>query len=245
MRFKLLLLKFHFQQILSSFVLTFLIASPALAEGVSIKNLGHSSLLIKGDNRSVLLNPFKAVGCAEGLPETKLSVDFILASSQMADEGARTSEGKFFYQAGSYSVDGFKFDGVNVFHDRLGGRRYGLATVWAWEQGGLKFAHLGGAAGPLSLEDKLLLGRPDILIIAVGGGEKVYNGDEAANIAKDLNPRIVIPVQYVRGKSQPNCDQAGVQPFLDAMNKTEVKKVGKTFKLSKKISNQMIITLMD
>ena len=41
-------------------------ASSSLAGGVSIRSFGHSSLLIKGDGKSVLLNPFKAVGCASG-----------------------------------------------------------------------------------------------------------------------------------------------------------------------------------
>ena len=245
MESKFLHLRFMFKRIFTSFALMCLVTPLSLAGGVSVKNLGHSSLLIKGDGRSILLNPFKAVGCAAGLSESKLKVDIILASSELADEGARTSEGLFFVQPGSYLVDGLRLDGFNVFHDRLEGRRYGLSTVWTWQQGGLKFAHLGGGASPLSVEDKLLMGRPDVLIIAVGGGEKIYNGKEAAAIVKDLNPKIVIPVQYVRGNVPPNCDQKGVQPFLDAINGIKIKKVGRTFHLPSKTSNETVITLMN
>ena len=245
MTLKLLLLRFLPQRFCALFSLMFLLASPSMAEGISIKNLGHSSLLIKGDNRSILLNPFKAVGCAEGLIESRLKVDIILASSELIDEGARNSEGTFFVKPGSYVVEGFAFEGVNVLHDRLGGRRYGLATLWTWKQGGLKIAHLGGAAGPLSLEDKFLLGRPDVLIIAVGGGAKVYDAQEAAEIIQDLKPKVVIPVQYMRGKTPVNCDLTGIQPFLEAMNGTKIKKVGRTFYISNKISDQMVIHLMD
>lgn len=33
----------------------------------------------------------------------------------------------------------------------------------------------------------MLLGRPDVLIIGVGGGAKVYDGTEAAAVVKELS----------------------------------------------------------
>ena len=223
----------------------FFFALPSLAEGVAVKYFGHSALLLTGENKRILLNPFKAVACAEGLSEPKLKVDIILASSELADEGARISEGRFFVKPGSYELDGFNFEGFQVPHDRLGGRRYGYSTLWTWEQGGLKFAHLGGSASSLSIEDKLLIGRPDVLIIAVGGGAKIYNGQEAARVVNELQPKVVIPVQYVRGEKPVACDQEGIQPFLEAMRPIEVKKVGNQFPLSMKLPSQMTIFLME
>ena len=50
------------------------LTSPALAGGgVSISSYGQRSLLIQGGGQSVLLNPYKAVGCAAGLPEPRLT----------------------------------------------------------------------------------------------------------------------------------------------------------------------------
>ena len=64
--------------------------SPALAGGgVSISSYGQRSLLIRGGGQSVLLNPYKAVGCAAGLPESRLTAGVVLANSELADEGAR------------------------------------------------------------------------------------------------------------------------------------------------------------
>ncbi|WP_320668350.1 MBL fold metallo-hydrolase [Prochlorococcus sp. MIT 1307] len=217
-----------------------------MAGGVRITNHGHSSLLIKGGGQSVLLNPFKAVGCAAGLKEPRLTANVILASSELADEGARVAKGVFLVKPGSYRVNGLALEGFTAPHDRFGGRRYGLATLWVWNQGGLRFAHLGGSAAPLSGEDKVLLGRPDVLIIAVGGGAKVYDGIEAAKVVRDLRPKRVIPVHYQRGTntSLSNCDQGGVQPFLDAMQGNEVRKVGKTLYLKNKLSDQTVINVM-
>ena len=68
--------------------------SPALAGGgVSISSYGQRSLLIQGGGQSVLLNPYKAVGCAAGLPEPRLTASVVLANSELADEGARNVAG--------------------------------------------------------------------------------------------------------------------------------------------------------
>ena len=61
--------------------------APAQAGGVSITSYGHSALLIKGGGQSVLVNPFKAVGCAKGLTEPRVSATVILASSNCPMRG--------------------------------------------------------------------------------------------------------------------------------------------------------------
>ncbi len=238
------LLKLFSKRALLTFALASFSSLPALAGGVRIINHGHSSLLIKGGGQSVLLNPFKAVGCAAGLKEPRLRADVILTSSELADEGARVAQGNYFVNPGSYRINGMNFEGFASPHDRVGGRRYGLTTIWQWNQGGLRFAHLGGSAAPLTGVDKVLIGRPDVLFIAVGGGAKVYNGPEAANVIKELKPKRVIPVQYLKGEPVSNCDLTGVQPFLDAMKGTEIRQVGKTLYLSNLLSDKTVITVM-
>jgi L-ascorbate metabolism protein UlaG (beta-lactamase superfamily) len=213
---------------------------PAMAgSGVSITSFGHSALLVQGGGASVLVNPFKAVGCAAGLAEPRVSANVVLASSRLLDEGAPVASGKFLVNPGSYRVGGLKFEGISGVHDRVGGRRFGNATLWRWEQGGLSFAHLGGTAAQLGPSDKVLLGRPDVLILGVGGGAKVYDGREAAEIVRELRPRVVIPVQYVSGKTTPkDCDQGSVQPFLDAMAGTPVQRRGSRITLPGKLSGE-------
>ena len=98
----------------------------------------------------------------------------------------------------------------------------------------------GGIIIPDSAQEKPQEGK----VIAVGGGAKVYNGIEAARVVKDLNPKRVIPVQYVRGKPSRDCDQSGIQPFLDAMQGTETRKVGNTLYLRTKLPDKTVINLM-
>ena len=220
--------------------------SAALAgNGVSISSYGQRSLLIQGGGYSVLLNPYKAVGCAAGLNEPRVNAGVVLASSELADEGARgVAGGRFLVQPGSYRIGGLSLEGFASPHDRIGGRRFGQSTLWRWQQGGLNFAHLGATAGELTGADKVLLGRPDVLIIGVGGGSKIYDGAEAAAVVEALNPRRVIPVQYVSGDAPTNCDQEGLQPFLEAMRGTTVRYGGRTISLPGQLGDTTVIEVM-
>jgi len=223
-------------------------AGPQAAQaggGVSITSLGHSALLIEGGGARVLLNPFRAVGCAAGLAEPRVSADVILASSRLKDEGAAVASGRLLSKPGSYKVAGLQIEGIGVPHDRMDGRRFGQSTVWRWRQGGLDFAHLGGTAGAISPADKVLLGRPDVLVIGVGGGAKVYTGPEAAAVVRELNPRRVIPVQFVRGGSAPaGCDQGGLQPFLEALSNPTVRQAGASLSLTPPLPDTTVIEVM-
>jgi len=130
-----------------------------------------------------------------GLLEPNIAADIIFSSSLLPDEGAKDiAQGLFLVKPGSYIVNGSSFEGFSSPHDRLGGPRFGMSTLWRWKQGGLTFAHLGGAAAPLPIEYRLLIGQPDVLLLAVGGGAKVYDGQEAVAIVDILKPKIVIPV---------------------------------------------------
>ena len=148
---------------------------------------------------------------------------------------------------GSYRIKGLSLEGFSSPHDRVGGRRFGMSTLWRWKQNGFTFAHLGGAASPLTIKERLLLGKPDILFIAVGGGAKVYNAQEAANVVEVLKPKIVIPVQYQRkGKDKIlTCDQQGVEPFLEVMKDYKVRKVGKRHTLKQQLPRKKSIYLMN
>ena len=226
--------------------LTFGLQTAATAGGgVTISSYGQRALLIQGGGQSVLINPFRAVGCAAGLAEPRVNANVILASSELADEGAQgVASGRFLVSPGSYRIGGLELEGFSSPHDRLGGRRFGNATIWRWQQGGLSIAHVGATAGPITGADRVLLGNPDVLIIGVGGGSKIYEGPEAASLVKQLNPKRVIPVQYVNGDAPAGCDQGGVQPFLDAMAGTTVQNVGRSISLPGNLGDSTVVTVM-
>ncbi len=226
----------------------FLIPSSAIAGDLLLKSLGHGSFLIKGREKSVLINPFKAIGCASDLNEPKgINADFILASSKLADEGYNPNDQLMFVKPGVYKFEDILLNGIEVPHDRVGGRRFGMATVWSWEQNNLKIVHMGGAAGEMDINSQIILSRPDILFISIGGGLKSYNGSEASDVVKILKPSIVVPVHFERGKNiSDNCDFSNADFFLENMQDFKVKYLGKSFEInSKRIDKNTIYIFKD
>ncbi len=208
----------------------------AQSGGVTVRALGHMSFLISGSGQRVLVNPFKPLGCTAGYPAPKVSTDLVLISSQLLDEGAVDivpGNPQLLYEAGSYEVQGTKFQGIATDHDRVGGKRFGTNVAWRWTQGGVTMLHLGGAAAPIDLEQKILMGSPDVVFIPVGGGPKAYNPEEAAAAIKVLNPKIVIPMQYKTSAAQGECEIGGVDAFLSMMGGVSIRKTSGAIDLSK------------
>ena len=224
------------KKILLFILFSFFLPSYAFADNLALKSLGHSSFLIKGKGKSILINPFKAVGCASNLEEPKgVKADLILASSRLADEGYNPSNKLIFVEPGIYKFENILLNGVSIPHDRVGGRRFGMATVWSWEQNNLKIVHMGGAAGNMDINSQIILASPDILFISIGGGIKSYDGEEASRIVKTLKPSIVIPVHFKRGKEKSeNCDFSNADLFLENMKDFKVKYVGKSYQIKPK-----------
>jgi len=207
--------------------------SSLLASNLVIKSLGHSSFLINSPEKSILINPFKAIGCASNFEEpNEGNVDFILASSRLLDEGYNPNDKLMFVEPGIYKFEDILLNGISVPHDRLDGRRFGMATVWSWEQSDLKIVHMGGAAGDIDINSQIILSRPDILFISIGGGSKSYNGEEASKIVKVLKPNIVIPVHFARGKKiNKECDFSNADLFIKNMKDFKVKYIGNDFQI--------------
>ena len=69
---------FQIKNIFFFILFSFFLPTPLLARNLGIKSLGHSSFLITSADKSILINPFKAIGCASNLKEPKeVNVDFI------------------------------------------------------------------------------------------------------------------------------------------------------------------------
>ena len=217
-------------------ILFLLIPSHVNAEELILKSFGHSQFLIKGNDKSILINPFKAVGCASQFRESlNIEKDLILASSRLADEGYNPNNDLMFVEPGTYEYDDLIFNGISVPHDRLNGRRYGDATVWTWNQSNFKIVHMGGAAGDITFEDQIIINRPDILFISIGGGIKSYSGKEALNIVEILNPKIIVPVHFLNTKKNiDDCDFSNEDKFLENISQYKVKYIGKELKLNSK-----------
>ncbi|MBO9997563.1 MAG: MBL fold metallo-hydrolase [Cyanobacteria bacterium SID2] len=194
---------------------------------LDIEYLGHTCFRFTGSGRRILSNPFRTLGCTAGYPEPNLDdADVILVSSFLLDEGAvdTVPESKLLFESGIFQLQGMTFEGVPVPHDRIDGRRFGTNMIWKWVQGGVTIAHLGGAASPLDIEQRILVGRPDIALIPVGGSDKAYTPEEAKQAVSILNPKIVIPTHYLTAAADVEaCDIEPLENFLNLMEGVEIR----------------------
>lgn len=200
--------------------------SPSLAQkpsgGLSVQWLGHTCFLFTGSGLRILVNPFRPIGCTKGYRPPKVAADLVLISSQLLDEGeieGLPGDPQILYEPGAYKVSGIQLQGISIAHDREGGRRFGSNVAWLWNQSGIKILHLGGAAAPLEIEQRILIGRPDLVLIPVGGGPKAYNPEEAKQAISALNPKMVIPTHYrTQAADSSNCEIVAVDEFLTFMD---------------------------
>ncbi|OUL20349.1 MBL fold metallo-hydrolase [Nostoc sp. 106C] len=200
----------------------------AQSSGLSVQWLGHTCFLLTGSGVKILVNPFRSVGCTAGYRPPKVAADLVMISSQLLDEGAvdgLPGKPKLIYEPGVYEFQGIKFQGIAVDHDRKGGKQFGINTAWSWKQGGINILHLGGAAAPISVEQKILMGRPDVAFIPVGGSSKAYNAQEAKQAVEILNPKLVIPTHYrTQAADASKCEISPVDEFLNLMQGITVRR---------------------
>lgn len=200
---------------------------PARAQSASstlrVDYLGHTCFRFSGGGLTVMANPFRPGGCTAGFPapnarSADIPTDITIVSSLLLDEGATDNvrEDRLLFEAGVFQFGDTKFEGIPIPHDRFNGRHFGTNTIWTWNHAGIKIVHLGGGAAPLQFEQRALIGRPDLLLLPIGGGDKAYTPTEALTVMQALNPRAVIPTHYqTTAADEGTCDAEPLSAFLE------------------------------
>ena len=197
---------------------------------LSIQWFGHTCFLFTGGGQRVLVNPFRTIGCTAKYRPPRATADLVLISSRLLDEGVvegLPGKPKLLFEPGIYRTNGLEIQGIRTLHDRVGGFRFGTNIAWLWKQAGIKILHLGGIASPISLEQKILMGRPDVLLVPVGGSAKAYTPEEAKAAIATLEPKVVIPTQYrTQAAAADACDLVPLDSFLSLMSGTPIRRIG-------------------
>jgi len=205
-----------------------LAAMPVLAQAstLTLRWLGHTSFFFQSKEARILVNPFRPLACTIGYQKPAVETDLVLMSSRLFDEGSVDmvpGNPKVLYQPGVYEVNNLKIQGIRTFHDKREGLRFGVNVAWRWVQGGITLVHLGGLAAPLTEDQKILMGQPDILFVPVGGGSKSMDAELAIETAQALNPKIIIPTHYKTPAADEQCDLTTPDAFLKAFPKANLK----------------------
>lgn len=193
---------------------------------MEITFLGHASFKIKGKNATVVTDPFDD---SIGIKFPKTVADIVTITHDHFDHNAsgKIEDTPFIIKGpGEYEVKGVEVTGVASFHDNKKGEERGKNTIYNIKIDKINIAHLGDL-GQESLTSEQIeeIGNVDILLIPVGGFFTI-DGGEAAKIASQLEPKIVIPMHF-KNTDTKIAELEGPEKFLKEMGKENVESLPK------------------
>lgn len=156
---------------------------------------GNSCFKIQSGAITLVTDPFSK---ETGMTPPRFKADIVTVShkhthlqSESIPENPVIIEGP-----GEYEVKGVMVRGIETAHDAVEGRERGLNTIFVFELEDMKLVHMGDIGEEkLKGETVEALGTVDILFVPVGGGETI-DGKMAKKIVDQIEPRIVVPMNF-------------------------------------------------
>jgi L-ascorbate metabolism protein UlaG (beta-lactamase superfamily) len=193
-----------------------------------IRWFGQSAFLLTGAEQSVLIDPFGAVSeaaAARGIrfaypPIAGVRADLVLVTHEHFDHNAAhvvDGDPPVVRLAGTHETPLGTVIGVASEHDPEAGVRRGPNACYRFTLDGIDVCHMGDfGQRALRPEQAAALRGVDVLFVPVGGGPTL-DGDAAAAVVAELEPRVVVPMHY----GTPAADFLGpVGPFLGAVGRS-------------------------
>lgn len=174
---------------------------------MQIRWYGQSAVRLEG-SQSVVIDPFGPMGelaASRGLvfdypPIEPAPADLLLVTHEHRDhnvvEAVAGEPLTIRSTAGTFDSPLGRVVAVASEHDDAAGTQRGPNTIFRFELDGLRICHFGdfGQRG-LRPEQREALGEVDVLFLPVGAGPTI-GGAEAAAVARELAPRLVVAMHY-------------------------------------------------
>ena len=181
------------------------------------KWFGHNCFRIRAREATVLTDP---VGRGTGYVLPKQTADVVTVSHAHpghANLGAVKPTYTTVDGPGEYEVHDVFVTGIRTYHDGARGAERGYNTVYLIELENMVICHLGDLGHPLTEEQAEAMAHVDVLLVPAGGGS-VLEPAQAAEVIGQLEPKVVIPMQYATpqgdkklGPLEPFCKELGVE----------------------------------
>jgi L-ascorbate metabolism protein UlaG (beta-lactamase superfamily) len=178
---------------------------------------GHNCFRIKAREATVLTDP---VGRATGYVMPKQTADIVTFSHDHpghANLDALRPDYQLVNGPGEYELHEVFITGIRTYHDDKKGKERGYNTVYLIELEGMVVCHLGDLGHALSEEQAEAMAGCDVLLVPAGGGSVIDVG-RAVEVIGQLEPKIVIPMQFATPIGDTNlgtvdafCKQLGVE----------------------------------
>ena len=148
---------------------------------------GQSSFKLQGKETTVLLDPYSSR--AAGLRGPNFKADLIILNNLAANSQAKKDikEGFIIDGPGEYEIKGIFVLGVQTKDNHL---------IYQIELEDVKIGYLGEINQNLTDSEIERIDNIDVLIVPVGGKKNTLSSETAAEIIREIEPKIVIPSCY-------------------------------------------------
>jgi L-ascorbate metabolism protein UlaG (beta-lactamase superfamily) len=172
--------------------------------------LGHSCFRIKAREAVILTDPVDRI---TGYAMPKQTADIVTISHEHPGHinlnGVRP-EFQVVRGPGEYELHDVFITGIRTYHDTQKGALHGYNTIYLILVEGIVICHLGDLGHALSEEQAEAISECDVLLVPAGGGN-VLSPDHAADLIAQVEPKIVIPMQYATPNGDANLGP--LEPF--------------------------------
>ena len=180
--------------------------------------LGHSCFRIRGNNSTVVTDPYSPeLGYSLGEPTANIVTVSHQHPGHYFSQGVG-GEPRLVAGPGEYEIGGILIIGISSFHDEEKGQERGRNTVYIMEVDEVSICHLGDLGHVLTAGQVEEIDNVDVLLLPVGGVSTI-NAPMAAEVVRQLEPKIVIPMHYKTPAI--SRDMEPVERFLKEMGVNE------------------------
>jgi L-ascorbate metabolism protein UlaG (beta-lactamase superfamily) len=183
---------------------------------MKIKWLGHASFLITSETGTkIITDPYASGDMGLNYGEIKETADIVTVSHGHGDHNnvaAVKGNPKVIKEKTPVDIKGIKLSGVSTYHDDSGGSMRGGNLIFCFVVDGIRICHLGDLGHQLTDKQIAEIGKPDILIVPVGGNFTI-DAKVATQVCDKLTPKVIIPMHY-KNERCPTFPVAGVDEFL-------------------------------
>lgn len=176
---------------------------------------GQACVRLQSKESSLVFDPYNS---SIGITLPKLQANIVCVTHDHEDHNnVQGVNGDPFIidSPGEYEIGGVFVYGMESFHDAKEGKDRGRNIIYGVEFDGIHITHLGDlGTTELTKEQLEQVEGTDILLIPVGGVYTI-DGKEAAKVAQQIEPRIIIPIHYKIPKLKYKLDDANT--FLKAI----------------------------
>jgi L-ascorbate metabolism protein UlaG (beta-lactamase superfamily) len=184
-----------------------------------IKWFGHACFRLRARDATILTDP---VPRSFGYKIDKQRADIVTLSHDDPGHTAMelfSNSPKLVNGPGEYEMNDVFITGIRTYHDEQNGAARGRNTAYLYQLEDIIVCHLGDLGHALTEEQVESLSSVDVLIVPVGGGT-VLDAAKAAEVVGQLEPKMVIPMQYQTAAGDRQRDP--VDRFLKEMGVNDI-----------------------